>query len=227
MPAASPTLNPVEVDAVDNEERFTTPLARLQYLYDDVTRLREIASPAIILHPADRDLRSPLSPRPPLVGIAAAQRYEEALVVAAAGAETAGKGAARFAMEVESMTVDSQNVFGCVMGVLRVGRGFGNDISTKYEQEEGKKTSNHQGGHKASIEMPFCGVWRFDETGRAVEHWYVNGDISSICDLFRLCQPCSHRTVLRCFRIKTTQLTLKSRENVADPVALAKWLRGE
>ncbi|KAK4250958.1 hypothetical protein C7999DRAFT_11279 [Corynascus novoguineensis] len=177
----------MEVDAVDDEERFTTPLARLQYLYGDVTRLREIASPVIVLHPADRDLRSPLSPRPPLVGIAAAQRYEEALVVAAAGAETAGKGAARFVMEVESMTVDSRGVFGCVMGLLRAGRGFGNDISTKGEQDEGKETSDHHGGHKGSIEMPFCGVWRFDETGRAVEHWY----------------------------------------NVADPVALAKWLRGE
>ncbi|AEO54745.1 hypothetical protein MYCTH_2123653 [Thermothelomyces thermophilus ATCC 42464] len=43
------------------------------------------------------------------------------------------------------------------------------------------------GRRKGTIEMPFCGVWMFDEMGRAVEHW----------------------------------------ENVADPEALSRWLRGE
>jgi hypothetical protein len=34
-------------------------------------------------------------------------------------------------------------------------------------QEGGRKEDSQRG----RIEMPFCGVWRFDELGRAVEHW--------------------------------------------------------
>ncbi|SPQ19504.1 262bcc7d-f802-4fb8-a04c-cb4b6e23b92a [Thermothielavioides terrestris] len=56
---------------------------RLLTVYRDLRQLPTLAHPEIILHPADRDLVWP--PRPPLRGLAAAQRHEEALVAAARG----------------------------------------------------------------------------------------------------------------------------------------------
>ena len=54
-------------------------------------------------------------------------------------------------MKVESIAADNE-VFGCVLGVLTAGAdGDGDD---------------------EKLEVPFCGVWRFDPvSGRAVEHW--------------------------------------------------------
>ncbi|KAG7291779.1 hypothetical protein NEMBOFW57_001799 [Staphylotrichum longicolle] len=88
---------------------LTTSLARLQYFYQDVTRLSAIASPSLVLHPADRDLSSP--PRPPLVGIAAAQRHEQEFVAAAAAAAGAG---VTMVMDVESITVGRDGTFAAV-----------------------------------------------------------------------------------------------------------------
>ncbi|KAK4102254.1 hypothetical protein N658DRAFT_469834 [Parathielavia hyrcaniae] len=148
----------------------TTPQARLAYLYEDVTRLSQIAAPDIILHPADRDVHLQLPhhpheqhphPRPPLVGLAAAQQHEDELV-----ARTGGT----LRMDVESITVAADGGFGCVMGVLRVGgccflpfRNSG--------MEDGSGSGKASFGPRRRIEMPFCGVWRFDSMGRAVEHW--------------------------------------------------------
>lgn len=51
-------------------------------------------------------------------------------------------------MDVESITANAH--FGCAMGTLRAGGGSSG---------------------RTEIAMAFCGVWRFDEEGRAVEHW--------------------------------------------------------
>ncbi|KAL2170877.1 hypothetical protein VTG60DRAFT_4365 [Thermothelomyces hinnuleus] len=178
-----------EEEKMEEEETPpTTPLARLRYLYRDVTRLRAIASPAIVLHPADR------ARRPPLVGIAAAQQHEEALVAAAAD------GGGGLVMEVESAAVDSRGVFGCVMGTLRAGGGDSSSSSSSSsspgltaadgcrtgedaggacsgegtleggDEQGGKQGDDRDGRRRGTIEMPFCGVWRFDEMGRAIEH---------------------------------------------------------
>jgi hypothetical protein len=79
----------------------TTPQTRLAYLYKDITRLSQIASPHIILHPADRNLTTP--PRPPLVGIAACQAHEEAFLAATGGT---------LAMEAESINVSERGCLG-------------------------------------------------------------------------------------------------------------------
>ncbi|KAK4157003.1 hypothetical protein C8A00DRAFT_12105 [Chaetomidium leptoderma] len=172
-----------------------SPQARLTYLYQDLTRLSQIASPHIILHPADRNLSSssptPRSP-PPLTGIAAAQQHEEQLLAATGGT---------LVMDVESITVGADGVFGCVLGVLRAGcsqapiEGGNNNGGRGLLGEEGRGEGYGSSGGGSQegiirgrrIEMAFCGLWRFDGAGRAVEHW----------------------------------------ENAADPEALERWLRGE
>ncbi|KAL2016450.1 hypothetical protein VTK56DRAFT_3501 [Thermocarpiscus australiensis] len=146
----------------------TTTTALLHHLYQDVTRLRAVASPDLILHPADRALSAP--PRPPLRGIEACQAHEEALVAAAGGT---------LAMCVSGVVANES--FGCVLGTLKAGADCdGHDGDGGGDDERKKKK-------RGKIEVAFCGVWRFDELGRAVEHW----------------------------------------ENVSDPVALARWLKGE
>ncbi|KAK4041735.1 hypothetical protein C8A01DRAFT_34226 [Parachaetomium inaequale] len=178
---------PAPKDDSEKPPVFPTPRARLEYLYHDVTRLSQIAAPTLILHRADRNLTSP--PRPPVVGIKAAQQYEEDFVAATGGT---------LVMDVESMTVDCDGVFGCVMGVLRAGGGSSSSSSSsslvggqgvsvggKGQGKEDSQEGNSKG--RGEIEMRFCGVWRFDEEGRAVEHW----------------------------------------ENAADPAALARWLGRE
>lgn len=175
----------------------TTPLTNLHLLYKDITRLSQIASPLLILHPADRALVSP--PRAPLLGIKAAQQHEEDLVKAA----TARGG--RLVFRVESIQVDGSGTFGVVLGVLEGGLvgagaavapagGGGGGGSNKGASDSkgvsGEESSEGDGGREreeGDIEMAFCGVWRFDEMGRAVEHW----------------------------------------ENAADPAALVRWLQGK
>ncbi len=121
----------------------TTPHDRLVHLYQDVTRLTEISSPSFILHRA--------FPRnaPPLHGIAAAQAHEEAFVRATNGT---------LVMKVDKITISTDGVFGCVFGVIEAGYGG--------REEQGETTTGKEG-----IRMPFCGLWKFDEDGMAVEHW--------------------------------------------------------
>ncbi|KAM7189456.1 nuclear transport factor 2 family protein [Rhypophila sp. PSN 637] len=106
----------------------------LKYLYQDLSRISEVSSSDILLHPADRDLCTP--PREPLRGIDAAQAHEDALIAATGGA---------LVMDVQS--IDGNEHFGVVLGVLR---------ATRSGREE--------------LAIPFCGVWRFQH-GKAVEHW--------------------------------------------------------
>jgi len=64
-------------------------------------------------------------------------------------------------MKVESIAADNE-VFGCVLGVLIAGTGAG--------AEDGDEGDGD--GDDEKLEVPFCGVWRFDPvSGRAVEHW--------------------------------------------------------
>ncbi|KAI0907562.1 hypothetical protein F4823DRAFT_549910 [Ustulina deusta] len=58
--------------------RFRDPEELLRYLYADLTRISEVVSPDIALHPADAE-------HPALHGIAAVQAHEEALVAATDG----------------------------------------------------------------------------------------------------------------------------------------------
>lgn len=108
-------------------------------------------------------------------------------------------------MDVERISVDGAGVFGCALGVLRAsrcqgglglgrgrGRGQGGDGDVGGEEEEGdvrgKGEVSSEGGKgllgeddgEERIEMRFCGVWRFDETGMAVEHWYVKPQPTSL-----------------------------------------------
>ncbi|KAJ8123490.1 hypothetical protein O1611_g9576 [Lasiodiplodia mahajangana] len=73
----------------------------LYYLYADLTRLSQVASPNIVLHRFN-------DPSNPLRGIAAAQAHEEALVTATGGT---------LVMDVESVVANLY--FGAVLGVIR------------------------------------------------------------------------------------------------------------
>ncbi|KAH6628416.1 hypothetical protein F5144DRAFT_536873 [Chaetomium tenue] len=165
--------------------RRATALRNLQTLYTNLTLLHTIAAPTIILHPADRDLTTP--PRPPLVGIAAAQQHEEDLVEAAG---RRGGLVMDVGMGSGGMVVDEGGVFGCVMGVLR-GGGSSGDGGVGSGSGAGSSGGERNGGEDArategeekqreGIAMPFCGVWRFDELGRAVEHWENAADPAAL-----------------------------------------------
>ncbi|KAK4209299.1 hypothetical protein QBC37DRAFT_294900 [Rhypophila decipiens] len=108
--------------------------ALLEYLYQDLSRISEIASKDIVLHAADRDLSSP--PKQPLKGIQSVQAHEDALIAATGGT---------LVMDVQS--IEANQHFGAVLGVLRATKPGGQDLA-----------------------VPFCGVWRFLD-GKAVEHW--------------------------------------------------------
>ncbi|KAI1344123.1 hypothetical protein F5Y15DRAFT_410974 [Xylariaceae sp. FL0016] len=90
------------VSEVKEPAPFPTTAALLHYLYRDLTRLSDVASADLVLHPF-----APANSQP-LVGIAAAQAHEEALVKATR---------ATLVMDVESVTANDN--FGVVMGTLR------------------------------------------------------------------------------------------------------------
>ncbi|KAH6630373.1 hypothetical protein B0J18DRAFT_463240 [Chaetomium sp. MPI-SDFR-AT-0129] len=153
----------------------STPLTNLHHLYKDITLLSQIASPTITLHPADRALVSP--PRAPLVGIDAAQQHEESLVQAAAA--RGGK----LVFRPESIQVDGRGVFGVVLGVLEgrlIGIGASGDGNKRPGEETSEGGCEGKGRKEGEIEMAFCGVWRFDEMGRAVEHWENAADPAAL-----------------------------------------------
>lgn len=116
----------------------------LRYLYADLTRISQIASADIILHPADRSV---LSPSEPVKGIEAVQAHEERLVAATGGT---------IQMEVEDITANAH--FGTVLGTLHA-------CSTGGHGEDAHHTVREE-----RLAMPFCGLWRFVD-GKAVEHW--------------------------------------------------------
>ncbi|KAI0154961.1 hypothetical protein GGR57DRAFT_101440 [Xylariaceae sp. FL1272] len=73
----------------------------LLYLYEDLTKLEQVASQDIVLHRFDNSSS-------PLKGLEAAQAHEEALVAATGGT---------LYMDVESVVANSH--FGAVIGILR------------------------------------------------------------------------------------------------------------
>ena len=102
----------------------------------------------------------------------------------------------RLVMDVGRVVVDEGGVFGCVMGVLKgfgdsggsgdddsslvggsagVGdgsaSGVGAGAAAGEETEDGDGKGTGKGKRRGGIEMPFCGVWKFDEEGRAIVHW--------------------------------------------------------
>ncbi|KAI0873244.1 hypothetical protein GGS24DRAFT_401254 [Hypoxylon argillaceum] len=94
---------------MDSSDGATTKGARdfkdtaelLRYLYADLSRLSQVASPDIILHRFN-------DPSTPLQGIAAAQAHEEALIAATGGT---------LVMDIESIAANPH--FGAVLGFLR------------------------------------------------------------------------------------------------------------
>lgn len=98
---------------------FPDTTSLLRYIYDDVSRISEVSSPNILLHPADRDLSSP--PKPPLRGIHAAQAHEDGLIAATGRT---------LVMDVESITANEH--FGAVMGVLRATKAGMEDLAIPF-----------------------------------------------------------------------------------------------
>lgn len=81
----------------------------LGYLYADLTRMQEVASADVIIHPANRSLAPSIEP---VRGIEAVQAHEEGLIAATMGT---------LEMEVDSITANSH--FDAVLGTLHAGRG--------------------------------------------------------------------------------------------------------
>lgn len=98
---------------------FSDTTSLLQYLYADLTRISEIVSEDIILHPADRDLSSP--PKASVEGVAAVQAHEEALLASTGGT---------LVMDVESITANDH--FGTALGVLRAKKEGKEDLAIPF-----------------------------------------------------------------------------------------------
>lgn len=98
---------------------FEDTTSLLRYVYADLTRLSQIASPDIILHTADRSLYSPA--KEPIRGVEAAQTYEEQLVAATGGT---------IVMEVQSFSANEH--FGTVLGTLQAAGSTGRTVSMAF-----------------------------------------------------------------------------------------------
>lgn len=116
----------------------------LRYVYTDLTRISQVVSADIILHPADQGLSSS---RGPVRGITAVQAHAEEVVAATNGT-----------VRLEVVSLIANDHFGAVLGTLH---------ACSFEGG-GKGNLNDDGGRKFA--MPFCGLWRFVD-GKAVEHW--------------------------------------------------------
>ncbi|VBB73242.1 Putative protein of unknown function [Podospora comata] len=99
--------SPEQPQQQQNKPPFSSARDLLEYLYEDVTRLSQIASENCVLHPADNSL-------PPCLGVAACQAHEEELLKTTRGT---------LKMRVESITLSSSHEFGCVMGKFELGGG--------------------------------------------------------------------------------------------------------
>lgn len=152
---------PDDIATIQSHRTATTSLrwenttSLLRYLYADLRRISQVASPAIILHAADRSLSSPA--KDPIRGIDAVQAHEERLVAATGGM-----------LQIEVHSISANEHFGAVLGTLRTGRygqqGEGDD------HEIDQAIGSVSAGAEISLAMPFCGLWRFVD-GKAVEHW--------------------------------------------------------
>ncbi|KAK3684119.1 hypothetical protein B0T22DRAFT_270095 [Podospora appendiculata] len=101
---------PAEPDSHDSSTTapppFTDTTALLRFLYQDLSRISQVAADDILLHRADRDLSSP--PLPPVRGKRAVQAHEDALIAATGGT---------LVMEVHHVQADEH--FGTVLGTAR------------------------------------------------------------------------------------------------------------
>ncbi|KAK3372996.1 hypothetical protein B0T24DRAFT_678480 [Lasiosphaeria ovina] len=88
---------------------FQDTTALLRYLYSDVRRISDVASPDILLHPADRHVS------------ASRAAYEDALVAATRGT---------LRMDVQSMIPNAH--FGAVLGVLRATKQGCDDLAVSF-----------------------------------------------------------------------------------------------
>ncbi|KAK3314411.1 hypothetical protein B0H66DRAFT_568410 [Apodospora peruviana] len=98
---------------------FLDTAAVLRYLYADLSRISQVSSDNIKLHPADRDLLSPS--KPPLKGLPAVQKHEDALIAATGGT---------LIMDVESITANAD--FGTVLGTLRATKEGQQDLAIPF-----------------------------------------------------------------------------------------------
>lgn len=128
---------------------FNDTNSLLRYLYADLTRIRQVASDDIVLHPADRSLRhGPGGEESAAIrGIEKVQAHEEALVAATGGT---------LVMEIDRITAKEH--FGAAFGTLRAKSGARGPAH------------HHDGTIADDLAMPFCGLWKFVD-GKAVEHW--------------------------------------------------------
>jgi hypothetical protein len=193
-PTPTTTTNPPTNQTTDSPTRRLTALQNLQTLYSNLLLLHTIAAPTIILHPADRDLTTP--PRAPLVGVDAAQKHEEDLVKAAGGRLVMDvqsmvvdeRGVFGCVMgflrgfgdddDDDEGVGSGSSLKGVASGVSSgVGAGSGVDAGAGAGAGEEKGEREERGEEKTGkkkrgdIVMPFCGVWKFDEMGRAIVHW--------------------------------------------------------
>ncbi|KAK3356536.1 hypothetical protein B0T25DRAFT_536934 [Lasiosphaeria hispida] len=98
---------------------FDDTTCLLRYLYADLTRISDVASKEIQLHPAGRNLSSP--PKPPIKGVDAVQAHENALVKATGGS---------LVMDVESISANGH--FGTVLGTLRARKHGAIDLAVPF-----------------------------------------------------------------------------------------------
>lgn len=134
----------------------------LRYVYADLRRLSQVASPTVTLHPADRSLSTPA--KDPIRGIDAVQAHEARLSAAAGGT---------IRMEVHGISANEH--FGAVLGTLQA-RG--------YDHRDGQAMKYGAGNEDPTAEeisMPFCGLWRFVD-GKVVEHWENAADPARLAD---------------------------------------------
>ena len=103
----------------DQKPPFPDTASLLRYLYNDLSRISEVASRDILLHTADRDLSSPS--KTPIRGVEAAQAHEDGLIAATGGT---------LVMDVESITANEH--FGSVMGVLRATKPDQKDLAIPF-----------------------------------------------------------------------------------------------
>lgn len=86
--AAQQAMNEENVEQFPQElPRFDDSASLLRYVYADLTRIEQIASNDIVLHPADRSISCGLHDEActAIRGIRAVQAYEERLVAATGG----------------------------------------------------------------------------------------------------------------------------------------------
>lgn len=99
--------------------QFPDNVALLRYLYKDLSRISEVCSDDIVLHPADRDLFSPS--KGPVTSPEAVLSHEKALIAATGGT---------LVMDVQDITANAH--FGTVLGVLRAKKEGRDDLAIPF-----------------------------------------------------------------------------------------------